>query len=311
MRLPFADLPMQSPTAVRAGASGIGLSRHHDNEPARGESQSRKRSRPVWRFDEIDFSKADARHRSDTTLFYLLTGASFVECGSELYTRNLLTYYRDEAQIADWLSNVWEREEMQHGAALRSYVLAVWPDFDWPEAYRRFFAEYEKVASPDAFEPTPHLELAARCMIETGTTSLYRMLHEYAQEPVLREVLAHIRDDEVNHYKHFLQYFRAGQAQEGSGRLKIAWTIGRRVHESRSDDAWIAFRHAFEVSHPGRTCRRSDFEQWQTQWQAIVRRTFPFRTAADMLVAPLALPVLLRRLARRATEVALRRALLA
>jgi rubrerythrin len=302
---------MQSPTAPRAGVGGVGRISRPDGSLAGGPPQGRKSTRPVWRVGEIDFASVDKRHRSDTTLFYLLAGASFVECGSELYTLNLLTYYRDDPQIADWLTNVWEQEEVQHGAALRAYVLAVWPEFDWHEAYRRFFAEYSQAASPDAFEATPHLELAARCMIETGTTSLYRMLHEYAQEPVLRTVLAHIRDDEVNHYKHFLQYFRAGQAEQGPRRLRVAWAIGRRVRESRSDDAWIAFRHAFEVSNPGRVCRRSDFDQWQTQCQAIVRRTFPFRTAADMLIAPLALPVLLRRLARRAAEVALRRVLLA
>jgi rubrerythrin len=302
---------MQSPTVPRADAGDVGRASRPDSPLADGRPQGRTSSRPVWRVNEIDFSSVDARHRSDTTLFYLLAGASFVECGSELYTRNLLTYYHDDPQIAEWLSNVWEQEEMQHGAALRAYVLAVWPQFDWYEAYRRFFAEYAQAASPDAFEATPHLELAARCMIETGTTSLYRMLHDYAQEPVLRKVLAHIRDDEVNHYKHFLQYFRAGQAAQGPRRLKVAWAIGRRVRESRSDDAWIAFRHAFEVSNPGRICRRSDFEQWQTQWKAIVRRAFPFRTAADMLVAPLALPALLRRLARRAAELALRRVLLA
>jgi len=268
-------------------------------------------ARPVWRVADIDFTAADSRHRSDTTLFYLLIGASFVESGSELYTRNLLTYYRDDAPIADWLNNTWEPEELQHGAALRAYVQAVWPEFDWHTAYRRFLAEYSQSASPEAFEATPHLELAARCMIETGTATLYRMLYEYAQEPVLRQVLAHIRNDEINHYKHFLQYFRVGQQRGGSRRLRIAWAISRRVRESRADDAWIAFRHAFEVRNPGRRCQRSDFDQWQSQWQAIMRRLFPFRMAADMLIAPLALPLLIRGLVRRAAEAALRRALLA
>jgi rubrerythrin len=299
---------MHSPTNQRPAAEhGVGPGSRADVRPADNGS----RGRPVWRVADIDFARADARHRSDTTLFYLLAGSSFIESGSELYTRNLLTYYRDDAQIADWLDNVWEAEELQHGAALRAYVQAVWPEFDWHEAYRRFMADYSQTASPEAFEATPHLELAARCMIETGTTSLYGMLHEYAQEPVLRQVLAHIRDDEVNHYKHFLHFFRAGQAREGRRPLKVAWAIGRRVRESRNDDARIAFRHAFEVRNPGRRCQPEDFDQWQAQWQAIARRSFPFRLAADMLIAPLSLPALIRRLARRAAESALRRALLA
>jgi len=297
------SLTDQRPVAERGVRPGI----RPDVRP----SESRRRGRPVWRVGEIDFAQADSRHRSDTTLFYLLTASSFIESGSELYTRNLLTYYRDVPEIADWLSHVWEPEELQHGAALRAYVQTVWPEFDWQSAYQAFLAEYSRAASPDAFEATPHLELAARCMIETGTATLYRMLHEYAQEPVLRQVLAHIRDDEVNHYKHFLQFFRAGQVHEGHRRLRVAWAIGRRVRETRSDDAWIAFRHAFEVLNPGRCCLRSDFEQWQSGLRSIMRRAFPLRMAADMLIAPLALPRLVRRMARWAAEAGLRRALLA
>ncbi len=265
----------------------------------------------AWRLTDIDFARAGTRHRDDETLFYLLTGASFVESGSELYTRNLLTYYRDDAPVADWLTNEWEAEELQHGAALRAYVAAVWPEFDWALAYRRFYAEYEQVASPDAFEPTRYLELAARCMIETGTSSLYRMLLDYAQEPVLRQVLAHIRDDEVRHFKHFLGFLRARQRLEGRRPVAVARAILRRVRESRADDSWIAYRHAFEVRHPGRSCQRGDFDQWNAQVRAIVRRAFPFRMAAEMLVAPLSLPVLLRLPLRRATEFGLRRLLFA
>jgi len=228
---------MPSPTDHRPAADrGARPGTNHDIRPA----GSRSRGRPVWRVGDIDFTRADARHRSDTTLFYLLTGASFVESGSELYTRNLLTYYRDVPQIADWLTNVWEPEELQHGAALRAYVQAVWPEFDWHKAYQGFIAEYSQAASPEAFEATPHLELAARCMIETGTATLYRMLHDYAQEPVLRRVLASIRE----------------------------------LH-------------------------------------SIMRRRFPLRMAADMLIAPLALPLLIRRLVRRVAEAGLRRVLFA
>jgi hypothetical protein len=303
---------MQTPTDHRPAAVP---DVHSGTWPADGvavrPTDRRPADRPVWRVGDIDFSRADRRHRGNTTLFYVLTGASFVESGSDLYTRNLLTYYRGDPSIADWLSHAWEPEELQHGAALRAYVEAVWPEFDWDRAYRGFMAEYSRAASPEAFEATPHLELAARCMIETGTASLYRMLYDYVQEPVLRQVLGHIRDDEINHYKHFLHFFRTGRQRELGGALKVAWAIGRRVRESRRDDAWIAFRHAFEVSHPGRRCQRSDFDQWQAQLQAILRSAFPFRMAAEMLVAPLALSPLARRLARRATEAGLRHLLFA
>jgi len=264
---------------------------------------------PRWRLADIDFSQVDRRHRGDTTLFYLLASASFVESGSELYTNNLLTYYSDDARIAHWLRNEWQGEELQHGEALRTYVATLWPEFDWQQAYDRFFAEYSQAAGPEAFEATPYLELAARCMIETGTSSLYRMLHDYAREPVLRFILGQIRDDEVRHYKHFLGYLRAEQARSGRRPFAVARAIARRLRESRLDDTWIAFRHAFEVTNPGRCCENRDFDRWNRKVKQIIRSAFPFRMTAEMMVAPLSAPVVLRRPLRRATEFGLRRVL--
>lgn len=267
--------------------------------------------RTHWKLSDVDLSRADLRHHDDSALFYMLAGASFVESGSAIYLHNLLGYYGDDAQIGHWLRNQWEPEELQHGAALRAYLAVVWPEFDWAKAYGAFVAEYSLAAAPDAFEATARLELAARCMIETGTATLYRMLHRYASEPVLREVLGHILEDEVRHYRHFLRFFRDRQTHEGGGRLEVIGAIVRRVRESRTDDAWIAFRHAFELRNPGRPCRRGDFNAWQSAVHAIMRRTFPFRMAAQMLLAPLALPVYARPLARRAAEAGLRWMLLA
>lgn len=277
---------------------------------SRDTRDERGRAHPRWRVDDIDFSRADLRHRPDMSLFYLLATASFIESGSDLYTRNLLVYYGGDPEIAEWLRRVWEVEELQHGAALRGYVQAVWPEFDWTRAYEAFLTEYAQVASPDAFESTAQLELAARCMIETGTTSLYQTLLNSTQEPILRKVLTHIRDDEVSHYKHFLRFFRAELARTGASRMRVAWAIARRVRESRTDDAWIAFRHAFEANHPQRRCTRRDFDQWRSALQVIFRRAFPFGQAAGMLVAPLALPISVRHLARGAAEMVLRCALL-
>ena len=73
------------------------------------------------------------------TLFFLLVTSSFVEAASDLYARNLSAYYAADADIADWLKGHWEHEEMQHGRALRAYIRAVWPEFDWERANANFF----------------------------------------------------------------------------------------------------------------------------------------------------------------------------
>jgi hypothetical protein len=265
--------------------------------------------RPLpWRLEDIAFDAIDTRVvRDDETLFYLLVSASFIETASDLYTRNLLGYYGGDPDAADWLANHWEHEEVQHGRALRAYVAAVWPAFAWAEAYRRFFAEYSFTATPDAFERSRALELAARCMIETGTATYYRMLHDYAAEPVLRRILDHIRTDEVRHFKHFLGYFRAYEARERNGRLRTLVALARRLHEAKGDDGWIAFRHAFEVRHHGRACTRADYAAWTACINRVALDSFPFMMAAQMLLSPLALRGRVRALLARALEAGLRR----
>ncbi|MHB1670018.1 MAG: hypothetical protein ACYCUK_22160, partial [Thiomonas sp.] len=42
---------------------------------------------------------------------------------------------------------------------------------------------------------------------EMGTTTYYQALNTVCGEPVLRELTWHIRNDEVQHYKHFYHYF--------------------------------------------------------------------------------------------------------
>src|SRR5260370_33747180 len=96
----------------------------------------------------------------------------------------------------------WEPEELQHGAALKRYVDAAWPNVDWDGAYQSVFLEYAQTCSMDALEPNRALELAARCVVETGTSSFYTMLAEIDREPVLTQLAARIRADEVRHYKY-------------------------------------------------------------------------------------------------------------
>src|SRR5260364_113697 len=135
-----------------------------------------------WRIEEIDFDRIDLRRATaNEDLLLLVCAASFTESGSDLYTRNLVDYFNDDPEVSRWLAAHWECEELQHGRALKTYIHHVCPGFDWDRA----------------------LEMAARCVVETGTATLYRAIHAWADEPVLKEITDHIRSDEVRHYKYF------------------------------------------------------------------------------------------------------------
>ncbi|KYF75554.1 hypothetical protein BE17_16365 [Sorangium cellulosum] len=254
----------------------------------------------AW-LNDIDFSAVDAAQVSrEPLLFALVATASFTETTSHIYTRNLVEYYTGETEIVRWLKEEWEPEELQHGRALRKYIEAVWPDFDWERAYAAFFAEYSQRCSMDALQPTRALEMVARCVVETGTATYYRALHDYAGEPVLRQIAANISRDEARHYSHFHGFFRELDEREKNSRTAILRTIFRRLAMIRKDDGYIAFRHVFKVRFPETPFTNGHYIRFNDQMRVMYRSFYPFPMASRMLVRPLGLPPRLERAAAAA-----------
>ena len=162
----------------------------------------------------------------------MVTSASLVEFASVVYTRSLTEFFRHDAEIVAWLTQAWEKEELQHGLALKRYVNRAWPDLDWDAAYQGFIAELLPLYSADNLGPTCALEMVARCAVESGTASFYRMLSEFSVEPVLKQITAKISADEVRHYKHFYRYFLRYRELERPGRSAVLRTLWDRVLRS-------------------------------------------------------------------------------
>lgn len=246
-----------------------------------------------WTIDQIPYERINidaVRDRED--LFYLLTASSFVEILSDLTTRNLVSFFEGDQEVASWLSNHWEHEEVQHGRALREYVRRVWPEFDWDATYAKFFAEYSQICTVDEFEATRCLEMVARCVVEMGTATYYRSLYDFAPEPVLRSLASRIKNDEVRHYKHFYRFFTKYQGIESLGRLKVMGSLRRRLGAVRSDDAEIALWHTFEARHPGADRKGAEFRQMFGDVTGLVKRHYPSAMAIKMFLKPLTLPPL-------------------
>ncbi|WP_395826088.1 ferritin-like domain-containing protein [Collimonas sp.] len=250
-----------------------------------------------WKIEDIDFPKIDVAHvRSDENLFYLVTCASFVESGSDLYTQNLVDYYGDEPEISAWLRNQWEVEELQHGQALRAYVKHIWPEFDWPAAYRGFLDEYSGYCKVELLEASKGLEMVARCVVEAGTATFYGALSRSTDEPVLRDLAARIARDEVNHYKHFFQYFRRFRQQEHLRRHSIFGALRRRTLELRNEDAACALRHVLKTREPQHASDPLRVQQISSKMNSIIRSHVTAEMTIKMIMRPLDLPRVLQSL---------------
>ena len=248
-----------------------------------------------WTLDSLDLNCIDlSRVRHDEDLFFLLCSASFVESGSDLYTQNLVDHFAGDQELQTWLTQHWEHEEQQHGRALAAYVRTVWPEFDWDSGFKAFWNEYGAICTAEQLEPCRGLELAARCVVETGTASLYRALNDITDEPVLKQLTHHIKSDEVRHYKHFYQHYRLYREREGFGRYKVFRAILRRVREIKSEDSDIALRHVFNLCYPNQQGNEKEFRRISDRAQGLLRRHIPAAMTVKMLLKPLDLPARLQ-----------------
>lgn len=251
-----------------------------------------------WRLDDIDLDAIDTeRVRNDEPLLLLLAASSFVEAASAVYSRNLLEHFAGDENISVWLAGRWEHEELQHGRALRAYIAKAWPGFRWERAYRAFFPDYTGRCTREELEPLCGLELVARCVVETGTATLYRSIHNYACDPVLRTITANISSDEVHHYRQFFQYFARYQITEQHSRYQILGALLRRAAELRASDMSCGLRHAFAEWYGVAARPSPPFQEMKARVAALVRQHFPFELAAKMAVKPLAFPAAVRTIA--------------
>ena len=244
-----------------------------------------------WKAEDIDFSRVELDGvRADENLFYLTSCASFVESGSDLYTQNLIDFFDGDAEVADWLRDHWEPEELEHGRTLRAYVEHVWPEFGWQSAFDAFLDEYATYCKVDLLGPTRALELAARCVVETGTATYYAALALGTKEPVLHELSARIAADEVRHYKNFYRFFKRYRVQESTRRAHVFATVARRTLELKSEDADCAIRHVISAHVPARADDSAYVQQTRARMHATIRRNLRPGATLKMLMRPLELP---------------------
>jgi hypothetical protein len=240
-----------------------------------------------WLIDEIPFQDLDHDAvQDDRQLFYGLAAASFVEVTSDLYTANLVAFYQGDDEVTNWLSQCWEPEELQHGATLKRYVATAWPEFDWNTAYRGFLAEYSRYC---AVASNQTLELAARCVVETGTATAYRALSEMTAEPVLKRIATNIAADEVRHYKYFYRFFQRYHKCERASRLAIGRTLWKRMIEVDVEDAFLAFKHVYLASNPGIEFQLGDYNVFRAHVRRVGRQYYPYNMAVRMMLKPLEL----------------------
>jgi hypothetical protein len=254
-------------------------------------------TRQHWSLDDIPWHaiRRDAVAPAET-LFYLLASASLMESATDLYTKNLIDFFAGDEEVTSWLADHWLPEELQHGRALRRYVEVAWPQFDWEPARGRFVEEFRPFCDV-ALEPSRSLEMASRCVVETGTASYYRTLSRASPDPVLGILTRHIAEDEVRHYKHFYRFFRRYQDKEAPSRTAVLPALWRRLRMTGGEDSYIVLKHVYSTRHPGEPFDAEVYRRVRRQCRALLQDHFPHEMTVRMLLKPLGLGPRIQRMA--------------
>ena len=194
-----------------------------------------------WSLEDIDWDRFDPA-KVDPEVLKLVKAASLVEHNGGEYTEFLCKVFDGDSEF---LADVrrWGVEEIQHGKALAKWAKLADPDFDFDDAFARFFAGYrpfEEGASAST-RGSRTGELVARCIVETGTSSYYTAIAKQTDEPVLEQICRKIAADEFRHYKLFYDNMRRYQKIEGLGRFGRFRVALGRLGETEDDELAYAY----------------------------------------------------------------------
>lgn len=182
---------------------------------------------------DIDWDKFDPA-KVDPEILKTVKAAALVEANAPDYVAYLSGVWADSPEMIETLT-VWGREESQHGAALAKWARLADPEFDFEGALQRFRQiQGIDTGAQQSIRGNRTNELVARCVVESGTSSLYSAIRDKTDEPVLKQLTARIAADEFAHYGLFYNQSKR-EAEQPSLFSKVKTAFGR-LFEAGDDE---------------------------------------------------------------------------
>jgi rubrerythrin len=194
-----------------------------------------------WSLDDVQWDRFDPS-KVEPWMLTAAKAAALVEFNAPDYVGYLKRVFPDAATQAR--IEEWGAEESQHGHALGRWAEMADPNFSLAETFARFREGYR----PDHFKSdeqvsirgTKRGEMIARCVVESGTSSLYTAMRDAIDEPVLKEIAGRIAADEFRHYKLFYETLNAQDEPDLPFWRKLMVALGR-INESDDDELSYAY----------------------------------------------------------------------
>jgi len=193
-----------------------------------------------WTMEDIPWDRFDAS-RVDPHILLVVKAAAMVERNAADYAAYLANVFHDDADFRA-KTDLWRREEEQHGDALGRWAEMADPTFRYEEAFEAFRDAYHIPTDlTESVRGSRTGELIARCIVETGTSSFYSALRDAADEPVLKAICHKIAGDEFRHYKMFYSGMKRYQATESIPAWRRFLIAVGRIRETEDDELATAY----------------------------------------------------------------------
>lgn len=244
----------------------------------------------TWTLDDIPWDKFDPA-RVDPMTLRAVKAASLVEANAGDYVAYLSKVFRDDPDMLPIIRQ-WGEEEVQHGRALGRWAELADPAFSFERAFERFRKGYHiNEGMENSVRGARSLEMIARCVVESGTSSYYSGMRDDTDEPVLKEVASRIAADEFRHYKMFYECFLKYQPKEKPGFIKRLLTALNRMSEAEDDELAFAF-YCANVPEEQTKQKPYDMEEYSRAYAKHILRFYHYphlRKAVAMIVKPVGL----------------------
>ncbi len=186
-------------------------------------------------------SRLRALIRFNALLFHALATASFLEEAASSGASRLPRLVIAAPEIAHWAEQVWRPQRSARARALRAYIDAVWPEFDWVGAYEEFCKLYAQRPGCAAGPITPALEALACCVLESQAALFYRAIAAGADDPVLRELARAAAREHCECLAVFKALFEQSARRHRVGFLAGCRTVLASSRAARDIDVAAAF----------------------------------------------------------------------
>lgn len=235
-----------------------------------------------WTLADIPWERFDPSKIANDIVPVVKT-ASLVEYNSGDYAAYLRNIFPDDLAFQG-AADEWAEEERQHGEALGRWAEKADPSFDFRESFGRFVQGYRiPVNSARSVRGSRSGELIARCVVESGTSSLYSALRDATEEPALKAICNHIAGDEFRHFRLFYTYLQAYLTQERPWLAQRLRVVCERFLEVDDDELAFAYHCANEAAEPYDRSRAN--EAYTVAVARFYRRGHVERAVAMMLKA--------------------------